>query len=106
MTNFSSVFAAFLAVAVGTSCNTGEFTGASAKKEAPKGYKPTKSDKDGGVYQQERSFGRFERTLPIPENVKTEKISAKYDLGVLTIELPKINPTAPAPDTARKIQIQ
>ena len=65
-----------------------------------------KSDKAGGIYQQERSFGRFERTLPIPDNVQKDKISAKYDLGVLTIELPKIKPTVPEEEQARKIQIQ
>ena len=65
-----------------------------------------KSDKDKGVYQQERSFGRFQRTIPIPENVQQDKISAKYDLGVLTVELPKTNPTEPAPDNGKKIPIQ
>ena len=65
-----------------------------------------KTDKDTGVYRQERSFGRFERSLPIPDNVKADQISAKYDLGVLTIELPKIKPSEPAADNARKIQIQ
>ena len=64
-----------------------------------------KTDKENGVYQQERSFGSFERTIPIPENVDTDKISAKYDLGVLTLDLPKIKPTTPAPDNSRKIQI-
>lgn len=65
-----------------------------------------KTDKDAGIYQQERSFGRFERNLPLPENVQTDEISAKYDLGVLTIELPKITPAAPAPENARKIPVQ
>ena len=65
-----------------------------------------KTDTKAGIYQQERNFGHFERTLPIPENVQKDKISAKYDLGVLTIELPKINPSIPEADNARKIQIQ
>ena len=65
-----------------------------------------KTDKDTGIYQQERSFGRFQRTVSIPDNVQKDKISAKYDLGVLTIELPKIKPSLPEPTPGRKIPIQ
>ena len=63
------------------------------------------TDPKTGAYQQERRFGNFERTLAIPENVRTDKISAKYDLGVLTVELPKIKPTIPEAEKTRKIQI-
>ncbi len=45
-----------------------------------------------GMRLMERSFGHFERSLPMPENVKTDQISAKYDQGVLTVVLPKANP--------------
>ena len=62
-------------------------------------------DAQTGVYRQERSFGHFQRTIQLPDNVQKDKISAKYDLGVLTIELPKITPSTPAPNRSRKIQV-
>ena len=65
-----------------------------------------KTDKDSGIYQQERSFGTFQRTVTLPDNVQKDKISAKYDLGVLTIELPKIKPSAPETPPGRKIPVQ
>ena len=37
----------------------------------------------------ERSYGMFQRSIPLPENVDEEKISAEYDNGVLTVTLPK-----------------
>lgn len=38
----------------------------------------------------ERDFGRFRRILEIPCPVDTRSIEARYEAGVLTIELPKI----------------
>lgn len=38
----------------------------------------------------ERDFGRFRRVLEIPCPVDTRKLVARYEAGVLTIELPKI----------------
>lgn len=61
-------------------------------------------DEQQGYVQMERSYGSFQRTIPMPSNVDTEKISAKYDLGVLTIHLPKKN-SEPQKDQAKKIQI-
>lgn len=37
----------------------------------------------------ERCYGKFERTLSLPDYVDTDKIKAKYENGVLTISLPK-----------------
>lgn len=45
--------------------------------------------------------GAFSRTLRVPNNVDTEKVSAAYKNGVLKIELPKKEETKP-----RRIQIE
>lgn len=46
-------------------------------------------------YRGERWFGRFERTLPLPIPVQTEKVKAAYRDGVLTITLPKADEIKP-----------
>jgi HSP20 family protein len=61
------------------------------------------TDEQGGVYRSERSYGRFERVIPLPEGVNAENAEAKYRDGVLEI-------TMPAPQrgeiSARRLQIQ
>jgi HSP20 family protein len=47
------------------------------------------------VYRSERFFGRFERTLALPTGVAADKVSAKYQDGVLTITLPKTEAAKP-----------
>jgi HSP20 family protein len=41
------------------------------------------------VHRYERTYGAFERTFTLPASVDPDKIKAQYDLGVLTITLPK-----------------
>ena len=43
----------------------------------------------------ERHYGKYERTFSLPENVKTDKLSAKYIDGILTINLPKTEKAIP-----------
>ena len=43
----------------------------------------------------ESSFGKFERRYELPESVDTDKVSAKYDDGRLTIELQKTKKAKP-----------
>jgi HSP20 family protein len=45
--------------------------------------------KDAEFYRSERFYGRFQRSIPLPFSVDTEKIEAHYRDGVLTITLPK-----------------
>lgn len=45
--------------------------------------------KDQNVYRRERSYGMFRRAVPLPETIDMEKIDARCDQGVLTINLPK-----------------
>ena len=53
-----------------------------------------------GAYRVERRYGRFERSLTLPQSVDAEKVTARYDNGVLTLELPKS-----AESRKRKIEI-
>jgi HSP20 family protein len=43
--------------------------------------------REGGYYRSERSYGRFYRTIPLPEGAKPETASATFENGVLRIEL-------------------
>ena len=51
----------------------------------------------------ERTYGRFERAIPLPENVDPAGIEAKFKKGVLSIQMPK---RAEIEDKAKKIQIK
>lgn len=46
-------------------------------------------DQRRGYYISERSYGSFERSFRVPENVQTDGIEARFDNGVLTVKLPK-----------------
>ena len=54
-----------------------------------------------GYYRHERFHGTFERSIPLPAEVETEKIDATYTDGVLEIVLPKAAETA-----ARRIEVK
>lgn len=43
----------------------------------------------------ERNYGSFSRSFELPDNVKTDSISAKYDNGVLNLTLEKVEPQKP-----------
>lgn len=60
----------------------------------------TKNDKNEIIHS-ERYFGAYRREYQLP-NVARNEISAKYDQGVLTLQLPKL--AASAPD--QRIEIQ
>lgn len=49
----------------------------------------TKEDQGGKFYRQERSFGYFSRSIPLPEDGKPESLAAKYENGVLTLTVEK-----------------
>ena len=46
-------------------------------------------EKTGQEHYFERSFGRFSRSISLPENVKCDEIEAHYENGVLKLALPK-----------------
>lgn len=43
---------------------------------------------DGSFMRRERSYGRFERQILLPEGTDTEAIQAGFDLGVLEVRVP------------------
>ena len=42
-----------------------------------------------GYYRVERSFGRFSRSLTLPEGVDPEAVKASFEHGVLEVHVPK-----------------
>lgn len=47
-------------------------------------------DKSTRYLRREFSYSKFEQTLILPDDVEKDKIAAKVEHGVLTVELPKI----------------
>lgn len=56
---------------------------------------------ENNYHRVERSYGKFSRAFSLPKNVDTEKITARFDKGVLEVRLPK-----PAESEARAIKIE
>ena len=61
----------------------------------------TQSD-DKGYSLKECSYGSFSRSIRLPENIADDKIAAKFDKGVLMVDVPKKEPTTAK---SRKIAI-
>jgi HSP20 family protein len=51
-------------------------------------YKEERTDKD--YYKVESSYGKFQRSFALPENVDVENIEASSQDGVLEVTLPKL----------------
>ncbi|MDD2511644.1 MAG: Hsp20/alpha crystallin family protein [Proteiniphilum sp.] len=45
-------------------------------------------DKKGSYLRREFSYTQFQRTMILPDNVEKDKISAKVENGVLSVEIP------------------
>jgi HSP20 family protein len=45
--------------------------------------------KEKGFFRLERSFGKFSRSLTLPEGVDPERIEASFHDGVLDVKIPK-----------------
>src|SRR4051794_2801599 len=56
--------------------------------------------REKGWYRIERSFGRFSRSLTLPDGVDPDAITANFDRGVLSVTIPKPEQRKP-----RRIQI-
>lgn len=67
------------------------------KEEDPK--------KKGTYLRREFSYSRFQQSLLLPDNVETERISAKVEHGVMTIDIPKKKVEEKAP-ASRRIEIK
>ena len=49
----------------------------------------TKEKKDNNFHSIETQYGNFSRAFSLPENVDAAKISAKYNNGILELNIPK-----------------
>ncbi len=56
-----------------------------------------KEQKDVGYHRIERSYGSFARYFSLPATVETEKVTADYKNGVLSVTLPKKEVAKPKP---------
>lgn len=60
-------------------------------------------DEKKNWYLSERSYGSFQRSIPLAVEIDQAKVAAKFTKGVLTVTLPKAAPQAAA---STKIKIQ
>jgi HSP20 family protein len=65
--------------------------------------KEEREEKKRNYYRMERSFGAFQRMVPLACEVDREKVTAGFKQGVLTITLPKMTPS---PTQVRKVPIR
>lgn len=52
-------------------------------------------NEQSAYYARERCFGAFERSFTLPTNVQTDKVTAGYRDGILSILLPKVEQAQP-----------
>ena len=62
-------------------------------------------NKPNQFYLQERSFGHFLKTMPLPDDAKTDSIEAQYNNGVLTVKIARNKPSNPS-SGAQKIRVK
>ncbi len=58
-------------------------------------YEKKEEDKDKKYHYYERSYGAFERRFVLPSDTDVDKIDAKYENGVLEIQIPKTESKKP-----------
>jgi HSP20 family protein len=56
-----------------------------------------------GFIRRERSFGRIERVVPLPQGLELDEAKAKFKNGVLTVTIPK---TAEAQAAVKRIAVR
>jgi len=57
--------------------------------------KQESEEKNENYHRVERSYGSFNRSIPLPVKVDAEKVSAGFKNGVLTVTMPKDESTQP-----------
>ena len=77
------------------------------KTETKEGDTNEKKDakKAGKYLRREFSYSHYQQAFSLPEDIDKQKITAKMEHGVLTIDIPKTEPQKPV-DTSRQIEIQ
>jgi HSP20 family protein len=68
-----------------------------------RGEKRSEREEGNGYILRERSFGRIERLVPLPEGLDLDSAEATFKNGVLTVRIAK---TAEAQRAAKRIQVQ
>ena len=48
------------------------------------------TSKEDGYYRTERSYGHFERNIPLPVEIDASHVEATFDKGILHVKLPKV----------------
>ncbi|CAL1697841.1 unnamed protein product [Somion occarium] len=57
------------------------------------GESKVSSERDEHGYAvRERRYGRFSRSIPLPQGIKGEDVKASLDNGILTVTFPKTTP--------------
>jgi len=46
-------------------------------------------EENRNFFRKERAYGKFERSFRVPQDIDPDSIKAKYEDGVLTVEVPK-----------------
>ncbi|MCU0550983.1 MAG: Hsp20/alpha crystallin family protein [Leptolyngbya sp. Prado105] len=46
---------------------------------------------EGGFFRSEFRYGKFQRVIPLPAEVKNEQVNAEFKDGVLSLTLPKVD---------------
>jgi HSP20 family protein len=57
--------------------------------------KREEAQEDDKAYRFERAYGMFERSFTLPATIDANKIVAKFDAGLLTVLLPKVEAAKP-----------
>ncbi|MCO6472523.1 MAG: Hsp20/alpha crystallin family protein, partial [Melioribacteraceae bacterium] len=61
--------------------------------EGEKKFSEEKKEKE--YYRSERSYGAFKRSFTLPEDVDVENVKAKFEDGILSLSMNKIEPKQP-----------
>jgi HSP20 family protein len=61
------------------------------------------TSEEQGCYRVERSFGHFQRAVPLPTGIDLDQAEARFENGALTLRLPK---AAGEPAARRRIEIK
>ena len=78
------------------------------KRTEPKEQTENQGDnkpKKSTYLRREFSYTQFRQTLLLPDNIERDKISARMENGVMTIDIPKKSPEAVAAES-RQIEVQ
>jgi HSP20 family protein len=65
--------------------------------------KEEQEERDQNYHRIERSYGSFQRNIPLPVEVEAEQVEASFKNGVLTVTMPK---TAQAQQERKKIEVK